>query len=273
MTDKLYSVPKREFNRFNLNTPEIKIEKNIFEGTGDEEYEQYVVSNQVYSNNTSEQTKSYFKKLYSLPIPSEVKRKVEEDILSSNKRIHQIQDEILCAMIINAYHTLKLDYNFETIMQMMNIDPRKSHILHLLQKVNTKNTLINNQENSFAIIVIKPSKYINEVFESYLAKIQYDFRNKEVIINNIRNIMLKLEELYPPIIQKPPRECASILIYLYLKGNLDNNSRDIFNKKIFSELPNIVSTKFSTCYPDIKNKFYGLYETHNDFMKLCYSNF
>lgn len=269
--EQSYYIPKREVNTFRLSKTDETISKeDLFKGNGDEAFEQYVFTDSTYIPNIGDTTKSYFRKLYALNIPSEVKRKVEEDIIGSGRRIHTLPDDVMCSLIINAYRSLNLDVDVEKVMQLFGIDPRKSKVLHLLQKVSTKNTLANNQENAFVMIVIEPSKYIAEVFESYLLKIQYNFRDKDRVINNIKRIMLKLEEMYPPLVQKPPRECASIVIYLYLKGNIDSSSRQIFNKKIFSELPGVVSTKFDSCFADIEKKFYELFRTSPEFMTTCY---
>lgn len=268
-----YQIPKREFNVFKLNEqyqqPQIK--EHIFTESTESEgcissYSQ-IASSQITSNTT----KPYFRRLYSLDIRPEVKRKVEEDIIASNQRIHVLPDDVLCSLIINGYQQLGIDCDITEIMMIMNIDPRKSRVLELLQKVSTKNTIARNQENAFAIIVISPSKYIPEIFNAYLEKIRHNFVNKETTINNITRIMLKLEEIFPPIIQKPPRECASIVVYLYLKGNLDIKSRSIFNKKIFTELPGIVSTKFDSCFADVKSKFEELFRIDYPFMISCYT--
>lgn len=268
--EPVYHIPKKEVNTFRLSCDQVVEKEELFKGDGDEAFDQYVYSDPTYIPIIGDNTKSYFKKLYSLPIPPEVKRKVEEDIIGSGRRIHTLQDDVLCSLIINAYNFLNVNVDIEKVMNMFNIDPRKSKVLHLLQKVSTKNTLASNQENAFVSIIIEPSKYINEVFESYLVKINSDFRDKEQVINNIKRLMLKLEEMYPPIIQKPPRECASVIIYLYLKGNLEGSSRQIFNKKIFSELPNVVSTKFDSCFIDLEKKFLELFKINPDFMSQCY---
>lgn len=266
-----YQIPKKEFNTFKLTSDETPIRKeDIFKGNGDEAFEQVTYVENSYNPIMGDSSKSYFKKLYSLPVPPEVKRKVEEDIIASNKRIHLLPDEVICSLVINAHQHLGLDFDIVSIFAMFGIDPRKNNILQLLQKVSTKITLASNQENAFAMIVVEPSKYISEIFNLYLAKIQYNFRDKEQTIDSIKRIMIKLEEMYPPLVQKPPRECASILVYLYLRGNLDINSRQIFNKKIFSELPGIVSTKFDSCFNDLERKFNDLFRNNPTFMATCY---
>lgn len=269
-----YQIPNKEFNTFKLTSDDQTMTKEeIFKGTGDEAFDQPTYVDHSYTPIIGDSSKSYFKKLYSLPVRAEVKRKVEEDIISSNKRIHLLPDVVICSLVINAHQHLGYEFDIVNIFNMFGIDPRKNNVLQLLQKVSTKMTLASNQENAFAMIVVEPSKYVAEVFEAYLVRIQYNFRDKDQIINNIKRIMLKLEEIYPPLIQNPPRECASILVFLYLRGNLDIKSRQIFNRKIFSELPGVVSTKFDACFSDMERKFQELFITNSDFMLTCYPHY
>lgn len=268
-----YQIAKKEFITFKMETDEQVISKDDFFRGGDDSFDQHTYEDNVYGNVIGDTSKTYFKKLYSLPVAPEVKRKVEEDIIGSGKRIHQLPDDVICSLVINAHQQLGIPCDIVQVMAMFDIDPRKSRVLQLLQKVSTKTTLASNQENAFAMIVVEPSKYIGEVFEAYLKKINSEFRDKEQTVANIKKIMLKLEEMYPPIVQKPPRECASILVYLYLKGKLDVSSRRKFNKKIFSELPGIVSTKFDSCFFEMERRFIELCNTNPHFMSSCYPQY
>lgn len=267
-----YQIPKKEFNTFKLTKEEHQLTKeDIFKGAADESFISCDDISQSYIPVMGNSSKIYLRKLYSLPVCAEVKRKVEEDIIGSNKRIHQIPDDVICSLVINAHQELGMECDVVKVMNMFDIDPRKSRVLQMLQKVSTKTTLASHQENAFAMIVVKPSECIQKVFNDYLNKIECNFQNKERTIENIKRIMVKLEEMYPPLVQKSPNECASILIFLFLRGKLNTDCKRITTKKIFSNLPGIVSSKFDSCFSDLESKFNNLFVTNSDFIHQCYN--
>lgn len=194
-------------------------------------------SNISYSAETNNETnKSYIRKIYSLDIPLDIKTMAEKKILSCERRIHTLSDEVICVIVILSYQESGIPYNFEHILHIFNLNPSKSKILNLLSKATTKSTILDEINTSINIVIIKPSIYINELLDIYINKCGFKPSNLPEIQYRLKCFTEMLEGYYPPIQQYSPRETASAIIYKYFEDRLFQKKRSFFSKKIFSSL-------------------------------------
>lgn len=232
-----------------------QLKENIFK-LSEEEINEYInYSDQQYIPLSNDNSKPHFKLLYSLNIPNEVKQKVEEKIITSQQKASKFTNEIMCCLVITAYRDLNLYVNDESIIRMFGLDPNKTKVMQLLSKATTKLTVISDQETTVTMVIINPSEFIEEVFNSYVNKYKIIVNNKDYMINKIKDLTKNLENYYPIINQSHPREKACAIIYLYLKGNSKSNKRGIFNETVFSELPLIIKSNFKTSLKLIQQVF------------------
>lgn len=243
---------EQNYSQYQQLPQQLSMKEDIFK-TSEEENPGFVsYGDQAYIPLSNDNSKPCFKLLYSLNIPAQVKQKVEEKIITSGKRTSSITNEIMCALVITAYGDLGLEVDLEGSIRMFGLDPFKSKVMQLISKATTKSTIVSEQETSIHVFIVNPSTYIIEIFNSYINKFGIQFGNKDYVGNKIKSLAEKLEEFYPVIIQLYPRESASVIIYLYLKGNITNNTRCVFSETIFSELPLIVKSKFKKCLKSIE---------------------
>lgn len=228
------------------------MKEDIFKMAEEENIGHVSYGDQPYVPLSNDTSKPCFKLLYSLNIPSQVKQKVEEKILTSGKRTSNITSEIMCALVITAHRDLGLEFDFEGTIRMFGLDPFKSKVMQLISQATTKSTIVSKEETSISMVIIYPSTYIVEIFNSYIVKFGILFNNKDYVANKIKELTETLEQYYPVIIQLYPREAASSIIYLYLKGNITNNTKGLFTETIFSELPLIVKSKFKKCLKSLE---------------------
>lgn len=199
--------------------------------------------------------KPYFRKLDSITkIPEEVKNRVREKIITSQRRIHVISNETLCTYVIYSYQELGIPFDLYQIINLFSIDPRKTNMFGFLSKATTKDNPTMDNPTSINIVVIKPSSIIKQVFEEYKIKYSIVFDNQPLLSNKLYLFMKMLEESIPIINQYSARETASAVIYLYLKNKMGHVKKCLFSKKIFSTLPGISDRGFITSH-DIIKKF------------------
>jgi hypothetical protein len=254
----IYQTSENKEQLYSQNYPlpqQQMIKEDIFKITEEENTGFVSYGDQPYIPLSNDTSKPCFKLLYSLNIPVQVKQKVEEKILTSGKRASSFTAEIMCALVITAYGDLGLDVDLEGSIRMFGLDPFKSKVMQLISKATTKSTIISQQETSIHMVIIKPSTYIIEIFNSYIIKFNIIFNNKDYVINKIKELTETLEQYYPTIDQLFPRETASVIIYLYLKGNITNTTRGIFTETIFSELPLVVKSKFKKILKPLESIF------------------
>lgn len=222
-----------------------------------EEYEYDNSKNVYYGEVQSSQPisildKSYFRRLYSIDIPEEVKRKVEEKIITCNKRIHVISDETLCTYVILAHQELNISYNIENIIRLFDLDPTKTNVFNFLSKATTKSNITLDNPTSINIIVIKPSNLVLDVFKDYITKYNIQLVNGELIPPKLVAFAEMIEKYCPMATQYSPRETAAAIIfsyfYFYFADNCIQVKKNKFSKKIFSTLAGVTEKRFSTSY-------------------------
>jgi hypothetical protein len=197
--------------------------------------------NQTFLNN---KTKPYLAKINSLNIPQIVKNKVEEKIILYNKRKHSFSDDELCSLILHSYQDLEIECNYENIMRMLGINPSKTRVMEHLSKTTTKSSISSNEEKTVSVLLMKPSNFIKEVYESYILRANIIISNSSIVSNKLLQISIEIENNFPLVLQNPPREISAAIIFLYLKRILPTLKRNVFNKKLFSSLPNIIPKRF-----------------------------
>lgn len=261
----------------NINSVEDTLEKQIYNNLKKtqqnmlEEYEYDDSKNLYYGEVQSTQPissidKSYFRRLYSINIPEEVKRKVEEKIITCNRRIHVISDETLCTYVILAHQELNIPYNIENIIRLFNLDPTKTNVFNFLSKATTKSNITLDNPTSINIIVIKPSNLIPEVFKDYITKYNIKFLNGELLEPKLVAFAEMIEKHCPMATQYSPRETASAIIfsyfYFYFADNAIQVKKSNFSKKIFSTLAGVTEKRFSTSY-NVLSLFLNNLRLHN----------
>lgn len=257
-----------EYNTYE--NPHLESRKeDIFKEDAYDENKEIIYGDRLVHAITNETTKSYFKRLYALNIPHEVKLRVEEKIIAFDKRIHQVSDEILCSLVIISYQELGLSFNIELIIRMFNLDPVKSRVTEYISQCTTEVNIMSNQETSINQILIKPSTYICELFKTYITIYNLPFENSDQISNKLFLLTQMLESHIPMISDYSPRETAAVILYLYLKGRI-NTKRSYYSKKVFSTLPQVENKSFDKSYDFLKTKFEYLKNNHTDYLNQFY---
>ena len=191
--------------------------------------------------------KPYFRRLDSIPeIFEDVKNKVRERIITSDRRIHSISDETLCTYVIQAYQDLGYSFDIQYIAKLFNIDLKKSNVFGFLSKATTRDNPTRDNPISLNIIVVKASSVIIEIFNEYISKYSIIIDNFQDPKIKIFNYMKVIETGFPIINQYSAREIATATIYLYLKNRMSNVKKNLFSKTIFSTLSCVTDKKFNT---------------------------
>lgn len=191
--------------------------------------------------------KPYFRRLDSIPeIPEDIKNKVRERIITSDRRIHALSDETLCTYVIQAYRDLGYQFDIQYIARLFCIDLKKSHVFGFLSQVTTIDNPTKDNPTSLNIIVVKPSSVIVEVFNEYISRYSIVIDNLYDPQTKIFNYMTVIETAFPIIRQYSAREIATATIYLYLKNRMNHIKKNLFSKTIFSTLSGVTDKKFNT---------------------------
>lgn len=206
--------------------------------------------------------KPHILKLNSLNIPQIVKNKVEEKIIMYDKRKHSFSDEELCALILHSYQDLAIDCNYESIMRMFNINPTKTKVMEYLSKTTTKSSISSNEEKTVSVLLMKPSNFIRKIYDSYITRTNIIINNSNIVVSKLIQISVEIETKFPLILQSPPIEIAAAIIFLYLKMIIPTLKRNIFNKKLFSSLPDIIPKRFENSLGVVQEIFTILNNTN-----------
>lgn len=191
--------------------------------------------------------KPYFRRLDSIfEIPEDVKNKVRERIITSDRRIHSISDETLCTYVIQAYQDLGHLFDIQYVARLFNVDLKKSNVFGFLSKATTRDNPTRDNPTSLNIIVVKPSSVIVEIFNEYISKYSIVIDNLHDPQTKIFNYMKVIETGFPVINQYSARETATATIYLYLKNRMSHIKKVLFSKIIFSSLSGVTDKKFNT---------------------------
>lgn len=220
------------------------------------------------SNLSLENTsKKYFKRLYSLNIPTIVKSKVEEYIVSTGQRIHVIDDEVLCAKVINAYRELNIPYDEYELFALFGIDPRRTKVHEYISNTSTRNSAIVEAPISISLSVTDPSKYIPVVLDNYIMKHQVPIENLDLMKQRIVNLCKLLCQFNKLLLEEQPYNIAAAFVFLFIKEMTNVTvKKSEFSQKIFSELPNVDTKKFSKVYKVVLNTFNTLKQTRPDIL-------
>jgi hypothetical protein len=237
------------------------------------EYEHDTGNNIYYGDSTisnlslENTSKKYFKRLYSLNIPTVVKSKVEEYIVSTGQRIHVIDDEVLCAKVINAYRELNIPYDEYDLFTLFGIDPRRTKVHEYISNTSTRNSAIVEAPISISLSVTDPSKYIPIVLDNYVTKHQVPSENIDLMKQRIINLCKLLCQFNKLLLEEQPYNIAAAFVFLFIKEMTNVTvKKSEFSQKIFSELPNVDTKKFSKVYKIVLNTFNTLKQTRPDIL-------
>lgn len=207
--------------------------------------------------------KPYFKRLDSIPsIPEDVKNKVREKIVTSDRRIHSLSDETLCTYVIQAYQELGLPFDIQYIANIFGIVLKKSNVCGFLSKATTRDNPTKDNQTSINIIIVKPSSVIVDVFNEYISTYSIVIDNLPDPQTKLFNYMRVIETAFPVVTQYSAREIATVTIYLYLKNRVTHIKKSLFSKTIFYSLSKVTDKKFTTSC-ELINGFINFINSNN----------
>ena len=215
-------------------------------------------------------TKSHFKRLFSLQLPIEVKNGVHAKILASKKRTHVITDDMLCAYTIRVYTELGLPYDIYQIYNIFGVDPSKSNVSELISNCTTKQTILSEEKKSISVMVIKPKDYIKKVLNEYLTKFNIVLPYVDIMIRKLEYFADVMVTICSLLLNKPPLDVASALVYFYINTGSSGLRKDTFSKKIFYSLDGVTKAKFEDSLASISLAYEQLKQTNPNVCRFIY---
>jgi len=210
--------------------------------------------------------KPHFRRLYDMDLPNSIKNNVEKKISSSKKRIHVVNDDILCAFTILSYMELKLPYDLYEIYKKFHLDPNKSNVLELISNCTTKQTIVSEQNMTVNVIALKSTGYITQFLTEYRDKHNIVFKMFDLMIIKIKYFSEVLTSLCSQLLNKQPLDVASSIIYSYIINGSYNLKKKFFSKKIFYSMDGVTKNNFEVCillvnetFTIIKNNYQDIY--------------
>lgn len=215
--------------------------------------------------------KPYFRRLESIhEIPENVRARVREKIVTSNRRIHTVSDETLCTYVIQACQELGVSYDVDYVASLFNINFKKSNVFGFLSKATTRDNPTKDDPTSITVIIINPSSIIVKMFMDYVNKYSIIFDNLIDPGPKLYNFMVMIENSLPIVKNYSSQEIASATIYIYLKDKMGSTKKSLFSKKIFSSLAGITDKKFSTSCELIGGFIDRINAVNPNFLKIYY---
>uniref|UniRef100_A0A6C0BDK7 Uncharacterized protein n=1 Tax=viral metagenome TaxID=1070528 RepID=A0A6C0BDK7_9ZZZZ len=213
-------------------------------------------------------TKVYFQRLHSLNLPNEIKRKIQDKILTAKRRVHIINDEMLCAYAIRSYYELGIQFDIYKVYEIFGINPCKSNVMEMVSNCTTKQSIISDENISVNVISIRPSDYVRQLLTEYVLKFTISMPSFEQMIKKIEYFSTVLTTICPILMNKTPLDTASAISYFYILKGSNSLRKEIFSKKIFYSLQGINKAKFDESLKYIITSFEELKKSRPEIV--CY---